>query len=254
MAGQAPGSVGSVGNIAPSYANDDTDTVAASLIDDGATGFVSVVEPFSNRGGVQAMKVTLNSDRSQATVQVGSNSYTLDTGVGYSVSGGTYASSSSTSAPIIGIANNDDYSVITYSDASGLMVFGYVGIETPTAGLPTGSVNYSGDWSTNIWPKSMAGSPDVALGDLSMDIDFASGDITGTLEESLTTVGTITGSVDDSRVSGTFDMTGTTHTGSLDFEGALYGDTAESVAGAFHGTVSDGTDDFHSTGIFDADR
>lgn len=136
---------------------------------------------------------------------------------------------------------------------------GFYGFETPTDALPTEAAIYSGRFG-------MAGDTLNLEGQMSMEVDFASGDIDGvfmgnygngfmccfegpTLQESGSVLGQIDGSISGSRVAGSAFVTSGAE-GTFDFMGGVYGETGEQVAGGIAGTLTTGTTDHAMGGEF----
>ncbi len=246
---------GNAMNYQPVYAAGPADTTTQALTANGITGTLVLARPFSSDVDLTNAKVRLSADRATAFLSIdGGAEVALAVNGPASAGGGVYGDLGDPNGLVLTLANLPDTSLIGYTRGT-LGGFGILGIETRPARLPA-SASYAGGWNGFVYPVTVSGTSDAIGGGISLDIDFAGGDVTGTLDNGGIDVATIGGTVDGNGISGGFDFTRGKYRGQTPFVGKAFGHDADTVAGVFGNTVRNNvtgeTQNF--SGTFSADR
>ena len=223
------------------FADAATDTVVAKAVDGGVGADVQRQNVLSGDVVRQRMSIEFSDDFNTAWVTVDGRRYTLQaTTPNPSQPGGTLYMNGSNA--FLTMVNGDYEGTVNFGNGNTLIWTGVTGVETRPGALPDETVSYFGNFILNTSePAVDIGETIGRVGGFEMEVDFVTGDLSGTLED---TTGGFDGSFSGS-VSGNGFMTGIAYTdpelsGSLSIDGTFYGDDADDVAGLIEGRVSTG--------------
>ena len=243
------------------YAEDGADTTRASLIDDGIAGTLAVAPGVGSSASLQKIKVRASSDYQTVYVSIdGGSEFALDASFSSDRNGGGYGPTG-LNGNFVGLSNFNDYSLVsrTVGSSGGL---GYAGIMTPVDRLPSVDMQYAGNWTGYLNPRSISDlTSGTGGGEMVVMFDVSSGEMDGAFTGSLNIgnmsgsteyaiAGIVDGQLDDGIFSGTFDANSGTYQGSASMGGAVYGYDADRLAGAMAGSLDGGSGNHAFYGLF----
>ena len=244
------------------YSEGPSDTASASLSDDGIAGALAVAPGIGSSAALQSIKVRASVDYQTIYVSInGGAEFALAATFPSDANGGGYGPTG-VNSNYLSLSNLGETSLLGRTvDSSG--GFGYAGVMTPVANLPSANATYTGTWSGWVNPGSISDlTSGTGGGDMTLTLNVASGSMDGTFSGSMnigdfsgSAVYPISGVVDatatDGVLAGTFTANSGVYQGSADMGGAFYGFNGETVAGAMAGSLNGGSGNHPFYGLFD---
>ena len=222
----------------------------------GATGVIATATMFDATPVLRDVFMTLNTDRTQLTIQVqGWAPIVLAVNGSATEYTGSYGEFL---GQTISLSHFNDMGRTQYSDSrdpfSTTIGVGHYGLETPLDRVPTVSTaTYDGAFDALAYVSSFSSPTGVgANGTFNMVLNFDGSSLSGTtagsvfytdgastLQEDIAT-GTVSGVIAGNGIGGTFTLAGPNSSASLIFEGNMYGWDHEEIGGALIGTITGG--------------
>ena len=222
----------------------------------GATGVIATATMFDATPELRDVFMTLNTDRTQLTIQVqGWAPIVLAVDGTASEYSGFYGDFFGQS---VSLSHFDDMGRTQYSDSrdpfTTTIGVGHYGLETPLDRVPTTSTaTYDGAFNASGYVSSFSSPTGVgANGTFNMVLNFDGSSLSGTtagsvfytdgaspLQEDIAT-GTVSGVIAGNGIGGTFTLVGPNSSANLIFEGNMYGWDREEIGGALIGTITGG--------------
>lgn len=228
---------------------DGIETIESAVKNGGITGFIG-----NEDGTISEVLVRISEDGDTAYLSVdGGEEIEFPTkNYGYEHSNGGYGQWSNGTH---NISVNYHGDIMQHVSSWGDDGFGgYIGLETPSDSLPTGTATYAGSWGVETAEGEEGGI--YSYGQMNLDADFATGDIEGLAignyygNSNGIFAGPIDGSISGSRIAGTAFVEGPDVTGEFDMLGGIFGQSGEQIGGGIAGTLSDETGDYALGGYF----
>lgn len=146
----------------------------------------------------------------------------------------------------------DQPAYVSFGDEeTGVENWGFYGLETDVANLPTGSVVYNGYFDVEGWNETT--DTGIEEANLALAVNFENSSLSGIADgyfysydyendiyDSGRVIGTVEGTVAGSRIAGSMNVAGAA-SGQLDMMGAFYGDAAQNLAGGMGGSLTSDT-------------
>lgn len=234
----------------PVYADSPAATVGNAIAVTGATGVAVIYNPIDQSVSFESVQVSkaVASDNLFLTIN-GSTLTLTDTGSGKIFSDGSTIFQ-------YGLTSEQTFQEIGSAGISGLRE-GFVGVETRTNNLPSGTTKYEGSFDLGLQPNEIGNFPDTFLGQIDIDVNFDDSSLSGSLFFALDEIATISGGTEGNGILGTVTMTADSgYSGEGSIVGKAYGQTGGDLAGVLGGTgiteISSG-DQYIMYGTFDAE-